>query len=145
MKFSPRTFRVSFSLFRKVETIKHITSVEHINYKTSTTTKQWTLETTYSRRFLSSSLRRVAFVDGRRRERTPTSSLDLFPSSLPNYYTEHKRRLRSLSHFNRSLCYYYYLESLMMLIRAKLFPSNASVYFSTKSLQFSKWFTPSFR
>ena len=46
MKFSPRTFRVSFSLFRKVETIKHITSVEHINYKTSTTTKQWTLETT---------------------------------------------------------------------------------------------------
>ena len=48
MKFSPRTFRVSFSLFRKVETIKHITSVEHINYKTSTTTKQWTLETTYS-------------------------------------------------------------------------------------------------
>ena len=38
-----------------------------------------------------------------------------------------------------------HLESLMTFILAKLFPWNASAYFSTSSLQFSKWFTPSRR
>ena len=140
MKFSPRTFRVSFSLFRKVETIKHITSVEHINYKTSTTTKQWTLETTYS------TLSLFFFDESRGGGRSSSGeNSNLFSRSFPLFpYLMTTRRgddFRALTSI--ALCYY--LESLMMLIRAKLFPSNASVYFSTKSLQFSKWFTPSFR
>ena len=114
--------------------------MEYINYKTSTTTKQWTLETTYSALSLF-------FFESRFCGRSSSGeNSNLFSQSFPLFpYLITKRAATTSALSLQSLSLNYYLESLMMLIRAKLFPSNASVYFSTKSLQFSKWFTPSFR
>lgn len=118
--------------------------MEYINYKTSTTTKQWTLETTYSTLSLF-----FFFEKSRGGGRSSSGeNSNLFSRSFPLFpylITTRSGETTSLALSLQSLSLNYYLESLMMLIRAKLFPSNASVYFSTKSLQFSKWFTPSFR
>lgn len=118
--------------------------MEYINYKTSTTTKQWTLETTYSALSLFFFFEKSRFC-GRS---SSGENSNLFSRSFPLFpylITTRSGETTSLALSLQSLSLNYYLESLMMLIRAKLFPSNASVYFSTKSLQFSKWFTPSFR